>query len=312
MTTIYADETKQTFSSRQVPWMKVGEVFDQPHFTAAEAAHLAGLDFDVIEHPVYWKSPASGAFTRIPQRRALVHPHTGATLSIVSDSYKTIQYGDAFALMDSVSPAFVAGGSLRSGRQGFLVIDLGDLANLDRDDPHRMYAILRTSHDTSRGVEIVAMPLRGRCMNMMTLRVLGAGMSGKGRWSFPHLGNVGSRMDQAAQALERLRSYQTSFAGVVDRLSLTKVADEQATAIHKAILPDRPRRDDQIAEVLRLRRESGAVGFDGTGWGLVNAVSEYMQWHRPSTTNESRLVGALSGTIHTTINRVATRALAAA
>ena len=40
---------------------------------------------------------------------------------------------------------------------------------LSGDDPHDLYGVLRTSHDLSRATEVMVMPLRGRCMNQLTL-----------------------------------------------------------------------------------------------------------------------------------------------
>lgn len=50
----------QSFSARQVPWVKIGTVIDDPDVDSAEAARLGGIDFDVELRPSgFWTEHAS-------------------------------------------------------------------------------------------------------------------------------------------------------------------------------------------------------------------------------------------------------------
>jgi hypothetical protein len=69
---------------------------------------------------------------------------------------------------------------------------------------------------------------------------------------------------------------------------------------------------ERIGQIMDLWTTSPTVGYAGTGWGLVNAVSEQFDWYRQGGTAESRFLGALAGNTHKAINDVAAQVLARA
>src|SRR5262245_53248543 len=145
-TPTYADVDKG-FSSRTVPWMKMGAHIDG-HVTAAEAAKLGGIDFTVSMRPVSFMTKKDGAppkYTKIDKRMAIVRDDNDEYVSVVSKSYPIVQFSEAFDFMDTVSPYFVAAGSLCGGRQGFMVVKAPDdvTATPFEDDPHNLFAVLR-------------------------------------------------------------------------------------------------------------------------------------------------------------------------
>jgi|SRR5262245_7903492 len=304
-TATYAD-VDTAFSAREVPWMKMGQLVDEP-VTAAEAAKLGGIDFTVTAQPVYFMKKVDGAppkYTKVDRRKAIVRDDTGECLSVVSAGYPIVQYGEAFDFMDGVSPHFVAAGSLRGGRQAFMVVkpDI-DLTTFD-DDPHQLFATLRTSHDCSRAVEVQVMPLRGRCMNQLTLQSFRANV--KHRWVVHHAGNVAAKLAAAADSMAKIGVYAKAYVENARRLEEIKVTDDVAETILKRVLPDRPKRGEVITKIITgWHTRTETVGFDGTGWGLVNAVSEYFEWDRALGTTESRFIAALQGPTHKAINKTA-------
>jgi phage/plasmid-like protein (TIGR03299 family) len=307
-TQTYAD-VDQAFSTRTVPWMKMGKLEDEPT-TAAHAAKLGGIDFTVSEHPVAFMTKEDGKpprYTKIDGRKAIVRNDTGDWLSIVSKAYPVLQYGEAFDFMDGVSPQFVAAGGLRGGRQAFMVVQVElptDLTKLlDGEDPHEMYGVLRTSHDCSRAVEVMVMPLRGRCMNQLTLQSFRKDV--KFRWVVTHTGDVKAKLAAAEDSIKRLDTYARTYVDNVERLNAVTVSDEAASDVLKRVLPDRPRRDEVITKIITGWHSRPEIGFEGTGWGLVNAVSEYFEWQRSGGTPESRFLAALQGQTHKAINKTA-------
>ena len=301
-----APNTDTMFSAREVPWMKLGKLVDEPT-TAMEAAELGGINFTVSQQPVYFSVKKDGAppkFTRVEGRKAIVRDDTGDWLSIVSKSYPVVQYGEAFDFMDAVSPHFVAAGALRGGRQGFMVVRApqGSFDPLG-DDPHEMFATLRTSHDCSRAVEVMVMPLRHRCMNQLTLASFRRGVDH--RWTVTHTGDVKSKLAAVNESMARLQEFTAIYADNVRRLADIKVDNENAQQILTRILPDRPRRPETIEKIItNWHTRTETVGYDGTGWGLVNAVSEYFEWDRTGGSSESRFLAALQGQTHQAINKV--------
>lgn len=297
-----------TFTSREVPWMKIGKIETDGPVDAQTAAKLGGIDFTVSEQALYFSTKREGAppkFTKIEGRKAIVRDDTGDWLSVVGKSYPILQYGEAFDFMNGLGPQFVAAGALRKGRQGFMVIRAPQaLQGPTQDDPHELYAVLRTSHDCSRAVEVSVMPLRGRCMNQLTLNSFAKGVAS--RWVVTHVGDVKAKLAQAQDTMLKLGEYAKVYEVNATRLANITVSDENAHDILKRVLPDRPKREEVIVKIITgWHGRPDTVGFEKSGWGLVNAVSEYFEWDRVGGSPESRFIAALQGQTRTAINKTA-------
>src|SRR5690242_5819620 len=139
------------FTDRRVPWMKLGEVVDGA-VTAHEAAVKGGLNFKVSLRNVYFTCDklaeevkdddgstvhpevddvSPSCLRNMTNRKIVVRDDTLEPLSIVSSGYPVLQYHEAFNFMDEAMSQFggdgaryVAAGSLKGGRQGFMVVRL--------------------------------------------------------------------------------------------------------------------------------------------------------------------------------------------
>lgn len=311
--------TDTLVSTREVPWMKLGKLASKP-MIAREAAELGGLNFEVEKRQMYFDSktapnPTSGIaqyiHKPITEQIAVVRTDTEVRVGTMSKNYPILQFGEAFDFMDQISPTYVAAGALKGGRQGFMVVKAPHTMNiLDSHDPHDLYAVMRTSHDGSRAVEVCVMPLRHRCMNQLTLQSFSAGVPH--RWSIKHTATMHEKLAEAQDSLAKLGAYAKSLEATASRLVKIKITDDVAQQTLEAVLPDRPRRTEQIEKIISAWHTAETVGFDWTGWGLVNAVSEYFDWQRVGGSPESRFVGALQGQTYNAINRVAGRILSRA
>lgn len=307
MTSIDAVTTPDTqFSTREVPWMKLGAIADNP-LTAKEAAKLGGIDFTVSAKPLYFEHDG---YKVISDRVAIMRDDTYEPLSIVSSGYPILQYGEAFDFMDEAvngeDTRYVAAGALRGGRQGFMVVRAPDAIQrniLDGNDPHEFFLVFRTSHDRTRAAEVMAMPLRGRCMNQLTLKSFSAKVAN--RWAVRHTSTMAEKLAEVKVALTQLGEYTERYAEVVERLSTIKLTENQAREVLLKVETQRAKTDDKIDSILHLWNEADTVGYDGTGWGLVNAVSDYYDWGRSGGTPESRFLAALEGQTYKAVNRAA-------
>jgi phage/plasmid-like protein (TIGR03299 family) len=313
----------QTFTARQVPWAKIGTIIDDPDVDAARAARLGGIDFDVDLHEAgYWTDHEErrddegnvtyvdatgnavdepGHWTRVPTRRAVVQRDKGSWFSFVSTDYQPVQYGEAFAFMDAVNPRYVAAGALGGGKQGFLIAQLPEHARSEIvvdgvDDPHDMYVVLQTSHDLSRGIKVAVMMLRGKCMNMLTLPSFAD--NAVQSWSIPHIGDPHAKLAQAQQTLTNAASYQKSFEAMVAQFASVRITSDDLRHIVRRVLPSRLKLvEDQVSAIVDRFETADTVGFPQTGWGAINAVSDYMQWGRRTAarTAQSEFTSPLQG-----------------
>lgn len=299
----------QTFTSRTVPWMHVGTVIDDPDVSSAEAAKLGGLDFKVALGKALY-TDERGVTRNVPNRRAVHREDDGTFFSFVSNDYAPVQYAEAFQFMDLVRPRYVAAGTFGGGRQAFMVVQFPDHATVDPEpggvsDPHDLYAVLRTSHDLSKAIEVAVLPLRHRCMNQLRLRSLTRGV--QDRWSIRHVGDPQKKLKDAIDAMTRTTRYGEVFEGMVRQLNSVNVDNTTVRTVLRLVLPDRPKRGEQIDSIISAFESSPEVGFPGTGWGAVNAVSEYFEHGRASgtRTSQARFTGGLDGQTRKFVDRTA-------
>jgi phage/plasmid-like protein (TIGR03299 family) len=285
--------------------MKVGHVIDEP-VDSAQAAKLGGMEFSIeLAEAGYWRD---GTWHVRADRRAIVRQDTGDFYGFCSADYAPVQYADAFAFMDEINPRYVAAGTLRGGRQGFVVAKLPnhDALNMTlkgERDPHELYVVVRASHDMSKGIEVAVTTLRGKCMNMLTLPSLTAGAPQ--RWSVRHIGDPHAKLAEAQRTLKNTGRYERAFRDNVKRLVDVPVKTDDVPMLLKYVIHDSVLRDTKvIPEIQKLFTDSPTVGFTGTGWGLVNAVSEYYEWNRPGRRDdESRFRNNLDGTTSKYVGR---------
>lgn len=294
------------WTTRTVPWAVVGEISEDAK-TAKEAAALGGLNFEVEKWYVDGVNPDNpNEKIRANERAMLVRQDTKEWLGIMSRDYPILQYDEAFDFMDLISPSYVAAGALKKGRQGFMVVQPPETIKLlDDFDPHELFAVLRTSHDGSRAIEVSVMPLRYKCMNQLTLASFSAGV--QHRWSIKHTSSMHDKLKDAQISLASLGAYAKQFEENAHRLLDITLTDAQATELLTESLPKRPRTGEQITTIINSWHTAETVGaeFDWTGWGLLNATSEYFDWGRSGGSPESRFVGALQGQTYNAINKLA-------
>lgn len=309
--------------TRTVPWMSHGGGnFDGTVKTAAEAAEIGHLNFEVDILPVAYHSAPDvngdvdwdmlNAINPITHRRAVVARDNGDFMGFVSSKvYSPLQYGEAFNFMDTISPDYVAAGTLRGRRQGYMVVKCNiDIKVLNGEDKHDMFAVLRTSHDCSRGVEVSAMPLRYRCINQITLKSFMKGVDY--RWSIKHNTSMHAKLAEAQHSLKKLEAYSKRFCEIAEKLAEKQVSADAGRKMIEYVIPapagktDRTHDQwrDRITRIEDLWMNSPTVAYAGTAWGLVNAVSEYFDWYRIGGTPESRFLNALEGETHKKINKI--------
>lgn len=314
------------FTDRMVPWMKLGKTVDGA-VTAKDAAEHGGLNFTVSLRNVYFtcdngddgENTAPDCLRNMSNRKVVVRDDNLEPLSIVSSGYPVLQYHEAFDFMDEAIKPFldedphglgaryVAAGALKGGKQGFMVVRLPQSLQvnvLDGGDPHEMFAVLRTSMDLTRAVEVMAMPLRGLCMNQLTLTSFAANV--EHRWAIRHTSTMHDKLIDAKVSIAKLGAYVTRYNELAQRLASIKLNDEQMKLILGRAFRKHTgkKKEELIDSIVAKTHNHPTVGFDGTGWGLVNAVSEHFDW-RPGGTPESKFINALQGPTHKYINLTA-------
>lgn len=291
------------FSTRDVPWMKVGTVISEP-VTARQAIEIAGLDWEVELRKDGFQT-ASGNWRVDPTKRKVVRKDTETPLGTTAPGYEILQYSEAFDFLDNINPEIVSAGSMKGGKQAFMVAKVPEHAAvkaLDGEDPHDLYTVLRSSHDGTRALEVNILSLRDKCMNMMPLSLPGTHQ----RWSIRHTASMRGKMEQAREVIMGLDTYADEYAKMAAKLAEIELTLSEAREIIDGVVPDYLKtKEKQVDEILGVYTGSTRNGYTGTGWGVVNAVTEYHDWYRGGDNRrpETRWLQGLDGSTSKAANR---------
>jgi phage/plasmid-like protein (TIGR03299 family) len=269
------------------PWHSLGTRLDAPA-TAEEAIAAAGLDYEVTLTPV-----ATVDGLDVPKTRAVVRYDTQAVLGVVSDRYVPVQNRQAFGFLDAVVAEgglrYHTAGALGQGERVWLLARLPDQIRVrGGDDLVDKYLLLSNAHDGSAALRVFFTPVRVVCANTLSLAHRQAAGEGV---SILHKGDLRAKIGHAQQVLGLAQRFFDDAAAVIDRLAGYSPTSDQLAAYFRDLYPDPDGGKDNAravkarAELQRLFEEG--VGHDrpgvrGTAWAAYNAVTEYVDHHRPA------------------------------
>lgn len=229
------------------PWHKLGtEIKECPN--SEEAIKLAGLDWEVIQKPMYLKDEVSGEMIMVPQMKANVRSTDGKFLGPVTDRYKIVQNSEAFAFTDALlgeGVRYETAGSLASGKRVWMLARMENTTLAEENiDP---YLVFTNTHDGSGAVRVAISPVRVVCQNTLNLALANASR----HWSCAHKGDIQSKLDEARYTLSNAKLYMEALEEEFGELKLKKVSDTQVKAMTESLLK---------AEYEDLFRKANAAG----------------------------------------------------
>lgn len=264
------------FYTRKKPWHGLGTmVMEAPE--SKEALRLAGLDWKVLQEPVYTEKEEL-----IQGYKANVRDSDRKVLGVVTDRYKVIQNEEAFAFTDALlgeGVRYETAGALQDGRRVWL------LARLPREyiimgDRITPYMVFSNTHDGSGAVKTALTPIRVVCNNTLNLAL----QSAKRCWSMVHTGNISSKIEEAKNTLLLADTYMTALGQEFEKLREIKLSEKQVLDYMNLLLPiEADFTDQQKRGVEKLREDMKHRYFDApdlkdvgdNGYRFVNAVSDF-------------------------------------
>jgi phage/plasmid-like protein (TIGR03299 family) len=279
--------------------------------TAAEMAEQAGLDFDAIKLPIpYEYQPPvpdgilaalieQGLSAReiteyirdnqhlmpkkvesvVPDKVIVVREDDGRYLGTVGKDRGIVQYRDVLAftetLVDEGTASYVTGGILGNGEQAFVVMKAKKQIKLSGTDEVDLYFYVTTSHDSSKGLEIVFAPLR---------KVNGTILTGTKaqRIRFRHSSKVEQRVKQATLSVNKITSY---FEDMEENFRLLRSVRPTATQLDvflKSLFPD-PEEQTKRAEKIRdeiygIYKNGAACNLPATRGTMLGVYFAVVEW----------------------------------
>jgi phage/plasmid-like protein (TIGR03299 family) len=295
------------WAGREAPWHGLGvQVLDAPDSEAA-LVH-AGLDWSVVQRPVYTVPEDQGDLVEVPGWLANVRATDGAVLGIVTSNYRVIQNREAFNFMDALigegtrEVRYQTAGSLRGGRIVWLLARLEEhreFLGLEVDP----YLLFANAHDGSMAVRVMQTPIQVVCKNTLNLALRKASRS----YKIHHTGDIHAKLDEARRVVGLTRTYLDELMAEAEKLAAIRLSDVQQEIAIDRLLPVPPEASDRVKETidaqrLDLRQAWAAdylANFRDTGWGFVNAVTDFVAHRAPKrwteTWKENRMWEVVNG-----------------
>ena len=291
--------------ANEVPWHGLGNNIDADS-TIEEWQRQAGLDWTVSKRPVFFhQREQDNTFSVAAERHfkdkfVLARDTDNAPFSVVSDRYKPVQPKDVLEffrdLISTHGMTIETAGSLKDGKRIWALAKTGDAHKVLGADHVDSYLLLATSYDLTFSTLAQFTSVRVVCNNTLQQSM----RDFISRVTIPHF-----RDFNAAHVHEQLglgRAQWGAFSQALDVIAKLKLDSFKAKSVLDKVLkvpedgvPSAAR--SHVAPILQLF-QGKAIGADiagETGWGLVNAVTEYADQHKRARNQGNRLDSAWFG-----------------
>jgi phage/plasmid-like protein (TIGR03299 family) len=287
----------ETFAGREPAWHRKGNVVGRS-MRSVEALEFGGLDWVVEKWPVVGIHPdLKGDLLKV-EAVDLVDVDGGYVTVRMSDRkvlgknigerYVVRQNADHLAIADAILDADGRAlvdtvGALRGGKQCFATYLLPeDALVLHSGVEVRLYLVVAWSHDTSIVSQLMINPVVVVCANTLNL----AFDNVVNRWTWPHDDSGDAAIGEVREQLGLVTKYTDVWTEEMDRLAELPLDKAGFEAMVRSLFPGKAATGSSFtAEQYALIGvlESSPNIMDGlryTGWGALNAVREYDDWHR--------------------------------
>ncbi len=292
----------------ETPWHGLGQELPR-EANLTEWRKAAGLDWQILSAPVQYQPMTPEASLKTAEgQRVLFRSDNHKALSVVSDKYHEVQPDEVLHffkdLVESQGYRLHTAGSLKGGRRIWALAETGKIADVVKNDPIGGFLLLATSCDRGLATTARFTSVRVVCANTLAI----AERSKENAISVAHntkfipenvkkqLGIQVSTFDQFMQNARDLARKQITqdkadqflynlWAPYSDNLRQGDVVDVRKMRAYR-----------QVLDLFNGKgKGSDMLGVSGTYWGMVNAVTEFVDHHSFSRSSETRLNTAWFG-----------------
>lgn len=250
-----AEVETMMFVGRERPWHGLGTMVEEAP-DSREALIAAGLDWDVVQRPVFTQDGV-----KVPGYFANVRQQDGSILGVVTSRYKVVQNRDAFAFTDALlgdGVRYETAGSLMGGRKTWILAKL-PTRYIIQGEQILPYLVFSNTHDGSGAIKIAMTPIRVVCNNTLNLALDTANRS----WSIHHTGDIAAKLEDARETLFMAEDYMNELGKGFEDLSRKRLTDAAVDEFIKELLPIADDASETTEKnILRLRKDVATRYFD--------------------------------------------------
>jgi len=267
------------------------------------------MDWTICDTPVRYLTQQAGSLGSIlsfDDQKVLYRSDTKAPLSVVSSRYQVVQPRAVLEFYRDLTEVsgfeLETAGVLKEGRKFWALARTGKSMALKGNDVVNGYLLLATSCDGSLATTATPTTIRVVCNNTLTIALNGASSAIK----VPHSTSFDAQA--VKQQLGIAVSQWDSFMYRMKTLSERKVKNHEAMNYFLKVLCQTEGAPDQAAVLTNERalkkvqamyegQGHGAelASASGTAWGLLNAVTEFVDHERRARSQAYRLESAWFG-----------------
>lgn len=289
----------------ETPWHGLGNQLSaqQPIEVWAKEA---GMDWQIREAPVRFITDTAGSIGAIesfPENKVLFRSDTNAPLSVVSQRYKVVQPSEILEFYRDLTEVsgfeLETAGVLKGGRKIWALARTGQSSTLKGNDVTDAYVLLATACDGTLATTAQFTSIRVVCNNTLAVAV----GSSTGAVKVPHntLFDPQSVKRQLGISVSTWDSFMYRMKGLSERKVMS---NEAANYIHRVFANhdktnSQNKNERSMAKVMALYEGNGKgaelASSKGTAFGLLNAVTEFVDHERRAQSAEHRLESAWFG-----------------
>lgn len=292
----------------EAPWHKLGN--ELPAKQPIEVwAERAGMSWSIREAPVCFMTDRAGGLGAIQtfnDQKVLYRSDTNTPLSVVGERYQVVQPRQVLEFYRDLTEIsgyeLETAGVLKEGKKFWALASTGKESVLKGSDRVKGYLLLATSCDGTLATTATPTTVRVVCNNTLTVALNGSTAAIK----VPHSTNFDP--DAVKRQLGVAVSQWDSFMYRMKTLSERKVKTHEALNYFLRVLCNADHHSDAKKPLVNERalkkvqslyeghgRGAELSAADGTAWGLLCAVTEYVDHERRARSPEYRLDSAWFG-----------------
>lgn len=310
--TIRADGTvEMAYAGSKTPWHGLGNTLQ--HGASIEVwRNAAGMDWTIESAPVQYT--VAGNVLAMADRVVLHRSDTAAPLGVVSNGYRPVHPGQILEffrdLTDAAGFTLETAGTLFGGKRLWALASIGAEATIiDPRDKMKAYLLLSTACDGSACTEARYTSIRVVCNNTLGFARNGA----KAAVKVAHRSTFDSAAVKAELGIETARTQFADTMAEFRQLAETGISPLQVIAATAELFHPGFDKLDRAEKVKLIDKASGPItkvgelalnkramgsdfaGTQGTAYGWLNAVTEYVDHEARAHGPDNRLGSAWFG-----------------
>lgn len=292
-------DTEKTDDIITVPWAGTGVTVSEDEVQTAQALMAeANLNWKVVERSLRF-SPTGDVMkeVEVDTHKAIVRETDHALLGVVGVGWNPLQNHEAFDFVDNLIEAgalkYHSAGSFKNGKVIWIQAEFAE-SEIVPGDVHKKYLMLVSSFDGTFSVRIGETDIRIACFNTLRMALIDAACEEEGIMKEVRIRHTQSlkekiRLAETAIVQAHERSKRTdNFMKALARMNMTSTMWDD---FGKQLIPDPPegkrntRAENNRSKLMSLAltgKGQDIPGVAGTGYAALNAVTEYVNFHRSS------------------------------